>query len=114
MSILALQLTSDAERFTQTVSLDGSAYQLTFAWNNRAQSWNLDVAAGDGEPIASGLRVSVGWPLLRRCVHARRPPGELMAIDATGGGDPGRDDLGVRVTVHYIEAETVAALREEP
>lgn len=110
--IRTVPLTSDVENFTQVTALDGTNYVFVFRWNERAQAWHFDLYTEDGEPIAMGVRVVVSWPLLRRCVSARRPPGELIAVDTTGQGDPGRSDLGARVQLQYIEAETVAELRE--
>jgi hypothetical protein len=112
MSTLVIQTSSTYDSFTQVTSLDGSTFELRFRWSDRAAAWTLDVLTEDGEAIALGLRIVVSWPLLRRVVHPRRPAGELMAVASAGGGDPGRNDLGARVVLKYIEAATVEELRE--
>jgi len=109
--ISIIPLTSTDASFKQTTALDGTNYVFVFRWNDRAQAWHFDLSTEDGTPIAMGIRVVVSWPLLRRCVSERRPPGELIAVDTTDQGDPLRSDLGTRVVLTYIDAESVAELR---
>jgi hypothetical protein len=109
--ILVIPTPSDVDSFTQLTSLDGASFELRFRWNPRAAGWFLDVFDAGGEAIVLGVRIVVSWPLLRRVTHAGRPAGEIMAVDTTGGGDPGRDDLGSRVVLKYFDAASVAELR---
>src|SRR3972149_132195 len=49
------------------------------------------------------------WPLLRRVRGPRRPPGSLVAVDATGSMlPPTLDDLGTRVQLVYVDVEELA------
>src|SRR5207237_530854 len=92
-------------RWTQRTALGGRDYLLTFHWSQRGGAWLLTVADQDGVDIVTGQPVVVDWPLLgRRVVDARRPPGELVAVDTTGAARaPGFADLGDRVQLVYFE-----------
>ena len=91
-----------------SVALDGVEFILRLFWNDRDESWYIDVSAGDGTPIWMGSRVATGVPILHQCVHARRPAGELVAIDTLNEDkDPDLDDFGAdpaRIQLIYIEA----------
>jgi hypothetical protein len=112
MAYLTVPTRADVPAYTQRTALDGVTYVLTFRWNERASYWTLSIADQDAAPIASGLALLTGSMLLRRCVDARRPPGELVVVDTTGeGGDAGLSDLGTRFALVYADAETMAELR---
>ncbi len=86
------------------VVLENVTYRLRCRWNERAQSWYLDVSDDQGA-IASGIPLVVRLPLLRRCVSTRRPPGELVCVDTTGADlEAGLADLGARVKLFYVES----------
>jgi len=97
--------------FRQRTSLDGATFEFAFAWNEREGAWYMAVADADGLPLRSGIRLALSTPLLRSVADARRPAGELYAIDLDGtGADAGVNDLGVRVVLMYITAAERAAL----
>lgn len=100
---------SNTPNFTQVTTLSGRDYVLTFHWNAREAAWYMDVADQDEVGITLSRKVTVGFPLITRCVDERRPPGMLMAVDTTGGSaDPGLDDFGTRVQLLYFEPEELA------
>jgi hypothetical protein len=94
-------------RYSQRTILDGREYVLSFAWNSRVGKWSLSVADAKGVPIVQGIRIVCGLPLLRLLTDQRSPPGDLIALDRTGEGDPGFNDLGTRVVLQYIEASSL-------
>jgi hypothetical protein len=98
-------------RWTQRTQLDGRDYQLTFQWNQRTGHWSLDLADQDGVAIRSGMVLVTGWPLLRGCVDARRPPGTLVIADSQRSNDldPGFADLGGRFQLLYFTAAEIAS-----
>lgn len=113
MAYFTVPTRPDVPAYTQRTTLDGATYVLTFRWNERASYWTLSIADQDDQPIALGLALVTGSMLLRRCRKATRPPGELLVVDTTGGGgDPGLSDLGTRYALVYVDAETMAELRE--
>lgn len=103
MAVLTLPVRSDFDRFAFQVDLQGTLYNLAFRWNDRAGAWFFTLADADGDPIVAGKRVSVDVPLLRNVTDARRPAGEILALDTNGAGDPAQSDLGGRVVVVYVE-----------
>lgn len=105
--------TFDDPFYTQTTSLDGVQYLLEFRYNQRENSWYLNVSLDDATPLVKGVKIVLGSDLLGRFVDRRMPTGRLVAI-ANGEDDstPGMGELGVdrRVTLVYLDAAEVAAL----
>lgn len=104
-------LTIDADAsdlyYDQITQLEGVEYLLTFAWSARESCWYLDVGDQDGNPLASGVKLVVSWPLLRRFNDDRLPPGFLYCVDMTGNGMDIEvpEDLGSRVLLTYITSD---------
>lgn len=92
--------------WTQRVELDGVAYSLEFAWNERARAWFISLAQPDGTPLLSGIKLVSNRPLLRRFRwRVGLPPGELSAIDLSGKiSYAGYTDLSNGVTLTYYDA----------
>lgn len=109
--------------YTQVTTLDGRSYILRFLFNQREDRWYLNLSDADGVSIVDGIKIVVGFFLLRRVTDARRPPGRLIAKDLTARDaddiaagdkilelDPGLTDLGARVKLLYLEESELAAL----
>lgn len=91
--------------YTQRTVLDGREYLLRFRWNQRAAKWYLSIYDQNEIPIYEGIKIVTNFPLLGyRIVDARRPPGEIIAVDVTSDRDPGLYDLGSRVVLMYVDA----------
>lgn len=111
MAVVEIPLPSDLPHFDLIVSLDGVSYRLLFRWNDRSESWFLDLSLEDDTLIWASIRVVVSWPLGRRSQHPSRPPGMLLATDTTARAtDPGLTDLGARVRLYYWDAAELSAL----
>lgn len=105
MATLALPLRNDVPYFDFFVELEGVTYGFAFRWNHRAKAWFVDLKDADDQPIVSGARVVVDFPLFIRSADPRRPPGLFIVTDTTGKRiDPGEHDLGGRVMVLYVES----------
>lgn len=119
MTILRIPTRAEQVDYVQRTALDGRDYLLHFAWNQRESKWYLDVRDQRGEPIVLGIKIVANKRLLGRLVTSEaRPPGELIAVDMTspaGSGkdayDPGKSELGSRVVLLYLDAETIASLQ---
>jgi hypothetical protein len=95
-----------AQNASQVTTLSGRDYVFTFHWNAREGAWYFDLADQDELLITTSRKVTVGFPLVTRCVDPRRPEGILMAIDSSGQNkDPQLDDFGTRVQLVYFEPE---------
>ncbi len=103
-----LTLDSEHEYYTSEFTLDGESFRLLARYNKRVESWFFSLYDGDGNPIAMGRRVTVGNFLFPWLVGSNRPAGQLMAIDTKDGEtDPGRFDLGNRVSIVYVNADAM-------
>ncbi len=105
MGAYLLPLRSELTHYDFEVELEGRTYGFELRWNERDGGWYLSVFTGEEEPLLTGRRVVLGFPLLGRSRDARMPPGELEAIDTTGSGkEPGLSELGVRVQLLYTDS----------
>jgi hypothetical protein len=105
MSTLVLAAASDAPHYDFSSTLEGKLLTLELRWNERSGAWFLALYDDTGAAIFSGRRVVLGADLLGRSSDARLPPGTLIAYDTSGANhDAGRDDLGTRVQLLYVES----------
>ena len=71
----------------QVTDLEGTSFVFTFRWNEREQRWYLDLRDTDGAAILLGVKMVANWQILRLLVDSdRRPPGEIIVQDTSGGG----------------------------
>lgn len=70
---------SDEPYVTQTVTLDGVAYDFRFAYDFLTSGWYLDLAAGDTQ-LMTGRRLVPGRILNRRIRHPQAPAGKLLIV----------------------------------
>jgi hypothetical protein len=102
--------------FTQTTTLDGTPYLLTFRYNYRESVYYLDIYSADGKtPFVVGLKIVCSFPLLRTYAT---PPGELYALTSSTTDDtpPALGEMGdgLRVQLVYIDEATLIAADTEP
>jgi hypothetical protein len=106
MSTLVLPVTAEAHAYEFSCTLEGRTYSFEFIWNDRSGAWFLTIRDTDGNDLAAGRRVVLGANLLGRSSNAALPPGVLLAVDTSRTDtEAGRDDLGARVKIVYIESE---------
>jgi len=114
-----------SQRFTdyrQTTTLEGRDFILRFLWNQREGTWFFSLFDSQEDPIVEGVKVVVGFPLLRLVTDDRKPPGVLLAVDTTApvpdraegekvlALDPGIDELGERVLLLYFPTDELDEL----
>src|SRR5208337_3025019 len=87
---MAIQIipTFAAPFYTQTTTIEGVAYLLSFAYAQREACWYLSVADANGVDIVNGIKLIVGNRLLLKCKDPRRPPGELLVLSGTQDTTP--------------------------
>jgi hypothetical protein len=108
MAIFQINTDPDLPFYTQRTVLDGITYILSFEWNEREERWYLSLADSAGVTIVSGIKVVANYPLNYLLTDPRAPGGILYALDISGTGqDPGLNDLGRRVTLMYIDRDSV-------
>jgi hypothetical protein len=88
-----------------SVALSGATYRIAWAWNERDRTWSFSMWDPSGAPLVQGVRVVLGVDLLAWAPAGdRRPPYPIVVIDPSKTyAEPGRDTLGTRVKVVYME-----------
>lgn len=107
--VFEIPLTSTDANFSHDVELDGTTYSLDFAFSDRSGLWYLSIFFlnnGARVPVALGLSLLSGYPLLAPVAHDNRPAGELQV--QCDGRDPGRNDLGSFAHLLYYDASEFA------
>lgn len=111
MAVEVLQLDSTHLYYESEFLLDGESFRLLARFNRRVESWFLSLYDVNGDPIATGRRVTVGNFLFPWLVGRNRPAGQLIALDTSAqDSDPGENDLGNRVVIVYADAEEIEGL----
>lgn len=113
MAIEILQLDSTHQNYETTFDLDGTLFRLRTRYNSRVDSWFASLYDASGQPIALGRRITVGNMLFPWLVELNSPAGQLIAVDSEDEDvDPGEKDLGTRVSIYYVDEESLFALRD--
>lgn len=104
--------TDDTGAFEQQVTLEGVTYTLKFRWNVRYGAWEMAMLDAEGTTAHQvGLVLRADWPM-DVYLPDRIPSGVFVAIDTGApvgsGEDPGFDDLGNRVQLHYFPVSDFA------
>ena len=99
---------------SQTVTLDGVVFRLTFTFNTRCLAWDMTIAEQDGTVLVSGIKLLPQLDLLNRHKDVRLPPGRLLAVDqqeADVAIRPLKSELGSKlVLVYFTEADINAII----
>lgn len=109
MAVREIELDSEDPAFDLGVSLDGVRFTLSFEWAEYAGAWFVSLWDADDVPLISGARVVTSWPWCARFRRSSFPAGQLVFLDPTNGGPPGRNELGARVRLYYVDAAGVDA-----
>ncbi len=109
--MVMIELTN-ANDFTTSVTLDGDAYSLHFAYNDTTKSWTVDIRDGKNTDIVRGIEIVPNFPLLNQYRrHTGIPGGELMAVvsneDKKDNQTLGRNDFwnGKAIFVYITKVE---------
>jgi uncharacterized protein DUF6983 len=94
--------------WTQTTTLDGVPYLLTFTYNQRETVYYLSISSADATvDYVLGMKLVPGIPLLRPWPT---PPGEMFVITQSADDSPpalGELADGARCVLMYVEAATL-------
>jgi len=97
----------------QTTSLDGTAYELSFRYNNREQCYYLTIASTDGQTTyAAGLKLVADTYLLGPYTT---PPGEIIVtLQGSDDSPPRPGDWGGRARLNYVTQADMIAFNVDP
>jgi hypothetical protein len=102
--------------WTQSTTLDGVVYFLTFRYNTRESCYYLQIDSADGTVnYAQGIKLVSNFPLLQS--YGDNPPGEMMCVSFSGDDSPaqvGQLGDGQRVNLLYTEEADLIAGWNEP
>lgn len=111
--IVEIPTRNDLPSYEMSVPLDGVTYIVALYFNPRINDgqgkWFISLSDQNRNLLVGPVPVIVTWGLFDRFVDLVTLPGTIFAFDTSGQDiDPGQFDLGDRVRLYYIEAETVA------
>lgn len=92
----------DQPQHRQTVTLDGTEYQIRLTYRRRLASWYMDLYDAEGTAIALGRRLSPGWSPINGVIAEGGPPGLFLVK----GVDPYKRD---EVELYYIPLAQIPA-----
>jgi hypothetical protein len=83
--------------YSQRTTLDGTDYNLEFAWSVRESRWYLTLRDSLGGLLVGSQKILADWPMLQYYHHrAGMPTGELMAVCVQPNkAPPGLEELGI-------------------
>lgn len=92
--------------YSQTITIDGIDYVLSFRWNMRCALWFLDLADASGNPLVSSIACVPLYPLLVKFQYLDVPQGVLVILPR-GPDDPPPQvsdfGPGLRMELDYFE-----------
>lgn len=116
MSTVVIPTDTSLLFWSQTTTLDGVPYLLTFRYNTREACYYLTIESQDGTTTyAQGIKLVSNYPLL--LTYGDNPPGELFAMSFSADDSPaalGDMGDGRRVQLMYVEAADLQATGTEP
>lgn len=87
------------------ITLDGETFTLEFHFNARANRWNMSIFDAENNAVRHGIRLVIGFDLLRLVALATKPQGTLTMVDTTGADiEPDSATFGVETQLRYTEA----------
>lgn len=111
MALIEIPTRTDLPSYEQQVKLDGVAYIIALYFNPRindgAGAWMITLADQNRNMLCAPVVITVNWPLFDRFIDLVDLPGTIFAFDTSGNNqDPGQFDLGNRVRLLYLEANS--------
>jgi hypothetical protein len=98
--------------YTISVTLENVPYLFTFKWNVRGAYFTLDILTRDAQLLIGGIKVVINSGLIRKFPKTAMPPGELFALDSSGGNAPITfEDLEERVELVYASEDEYDAIQ---
>lgn len=84
-----------------SIDLGGTIYTLTSKWNDMAQSWYLDVADQDQNPIACGIPFITGADLLSGLQYLGFGGALIVYTNGMPSAVPTLDNLGADANLYF-------------
>jgi len=108
--MILISLNSVPAFFSVEAELDRVPYLMTFRWNERSESWFMDLSALPGGPIVQGVRVVPDYPMLQQFTRPNMPPGAFVFVANRTIDRIGRNDLGTNAVLVYLSESDIATI----
>lgn len=104
MALSEIPIKETAPAFKIRIEISGVQYIFRFIWNNRSQTWVMDLYDANENPLATGINMVVNFPLLYTRRVEGLPNGVLILFDTKETNQEcGRNDLGERCKLYFLE-----------
>lgn len=102
MSLTAYQIPLQPNPQILSITLAGVQYQITVWWNNACQSWMIDIADANGNPILGSIPMVTGADLLEQFSYLNFG-GELIAVTENNPDTPPSfNNLGTTGNLYFL------------
>jgi hypothetical protein len=113
MALKEIPTRNDLPSYQMLVTLDGTNYTVALYFNprinNGAGEWMITLADQNQNMLCAPVPVIVNMPLFDQFIDLVELPGTIFAFDTSGNNsDPGQFDLGDRVRLFYLEADSTS------
>ena len=100
--------------YTQTTTIEGVSYLMSFAYSQREACWYMSLADANAVDIYNGIKLIVGNRLMNKCKDPRKPPGEFIVLSGTTDlSPPALNDLVAntgRCQLYYATSDIIAMI----
>lgn len=100
-------------RYEYDIEMDSRLFHLAFSWNDREESWYMDIMDSKREPIINGIKMVINYNLLLQYrAYRELPQGSMILYDAQQ--DPVNsqvtfDNFGKRYQLIFLTNEELRA-----
>jgi len=105
MALISLPVRNDLPEHQFRIEIEGTVYTLRFRWNQRYETWFMDIADAEDTDILNGVACLSNRDMIGHIRNNNIPPGIFITYDETGQErDPDRTTFGNDVKLFYEES----------
>lgn len=102
MAVFTLPADATQANYEFETDLDGVAFRFSFKYNERDDSWNMNVLDVEGNILRAGIKVVTNWSMFLRWIQQGRPDGDVFSVALGGISRPATlGELGDGVVLAY-------------
>ena len=101
-TLYTLPANSDSAHYQFSVDLAGTTYFFNIDWNDRAETWYMDILDSEKNDILTGVALVLGIDFLALSSNSAKPAGQMYLYNfASEFVEAARDTLGTDVQLLY-------------
>lgn len=112
MASTIIRTNSSYPDWVGTYQIAGRLYRIRAMYDDRNEGWFLSIGT-QTDWLIQGEAARAGQQIFNKTIELL-PSGQFSLLDLDGDGDPGRDDLGVRVLLMYKDDLVPLASTADP